>query len=182
VTSKLHDRVKFTREAFDVNRCHTHPHLLRYSVGHHSAGVVSLVIQTWMEAYGDLPSSRLLVAALHHDAAELVTGDIPSPMKTLLGEVFEHTEAKIGGWLSCGTDALDALEREWLQAADSLELYLWCLEEVELRGNMTFTPWLLYYRERWESTPLPEPFMEIVKSYQGQRRLPWSTLKEIAGL
>lgn len=193
-SAPLYSRVRFTREAFDVERCHTHPHVLRYSVGHHSAGVVALIIQTWLEAHGELPRAELMAEALYHDAPELVVGDIPSPVKHLMGEELEQAEDKALSWLlpwparehRPGSNALTDKERWWLDAADAVELFLWCLEEAYMRGNKTFDPWITYYRNKWIEDPslLPMTFHNIVEqaSLKVMIRMPWSELKEVAGL
>lgn len=185
----LVQRIRFAREAFDVERCHTHPHLLRYSVGHHSAGVASLVIQTWLSAWAELPRAELITAALYHDGAELVTGDLPSPTKTLLDGALDKVEERVGYFLCDHAATLEPQEQEWLEAADAVELFLWCLEEVFMRGNRTFIGWVHYYLDSWRLNPLPEPFDKVCddawlkhSSLNPDARLLWSQLKEIAGL
>lgn len=186
MSDNLYDRVRYGREAFEVERCHTHPHALRYSVGHHSAGVASLVIQTWLEEFGELPRAELITAALDHDKPELVTGDIPSPSKTLMGtRALGTVENRVLGWLTPGLHiSLTGREQEWLEAADAMELYLWCMEEVYLRGNRVFASWLDHYDGKWTFNPPPAPFKKIQANANRERgmRLPWPQLKEIAGL
>lgn len=136
----LFERVRFDREAGSVERCHVRPHLLRYSVGHHTHDVMGLIIHCWREDHeGKLPRPELLVAAFAHDKGELVSGDVPSPTKDLLGEQLEELDTRVERSLY-GNVNLTEEERRYLLTADRFELWLWCREEVE-RGNRSFLPW-----------------------------------------
>jgi 5'-deoxynucleotidase YfbR-like HD superfamily hydrolase len=68
----------YLREAFMVRRYHTTGHVSRdETVGHHTANVMAILFYL----YDDGPPLLLLKAALHHDATELATGDIPATAK-----------------------------------------------------------------------------------------------------
>ena len=180
---KMYERVRYLRWASQVERAHVHPHLLRYSIGQHTHDVVSILIIAWKATHGGtLPRAELLVAAHVHDAAELVTGDCPSPIKDLMGDRLRAIDRNVEKWLDCDVELSDE-EINYLNAADRVELWLWCRDEA-VRGNVTFLPWAEGYTERWEKSPLPPVFMDLMEltRQQGGRNPSWQELAEIGGL
>lgn len=181
--STLLDRIRLHRMSSAIERCHTKPHLQRYSNGQHTHDVVSLIIQCWREAHdGELPRAELLVAAHVHDAGEIVTGDVPSPIKDLLGAALCAVDTNVERWLGCCPE-LTPEEREYLDAADRFELWLWCYEEIA-RGNVTVLDWTTSYEELWASRPMPEPFMDLLSVIKrhGIQHLSRKQLNEAGGL
>jgi 5'-deoxynucleotidase YfbR-like HD superfamily hydrolase len=181
----LFDRVRLARESAEVERCHAYPHLMRYSVGHHSLGVVHLVTLAWADDHHyEFPSAHLLVTAAFHDASERVLGDIPSDVREWLGEArFEAVERRVADTLGVGCHLTDE-EQLYLNAADKFELWLWCWEEGA-RGNKNFTDWLNYYDLKWRKNPLPPAFMELVDEVyaaKGVHRLPQAARHKAGGL
>lgn len=179
----LFDRVRLAREGAAVERCHAHPHLMRYSVGHHSLDMVTMITLAWLYEHGVYPRAELLIAAAFHDVPERVVGDVPQPVKHLLGTRVLEAEGLLLRWL--GVDVfLTTEEQRWLHEADRLELWLWCREEQQ-RGNQYFAAWEVEYTKRWEREPLPlglrhvyERAMELPKG----ERLDTKTLMEVCGL
>lgn len=107
-----------------VKRWHT-TDLPAQTVGHHSWGVALIVAQIYPKGH-EIPS-RLLLAALTHDCAEHVTGDIPSPaMKQWpeLGMVLAGIERKYNMEAGIEFDLTDR-ERAILKWADLLECFLY---------------------------------------------------------
>ncbi len=115
----------------------------------HTLGLISVRIF----GTGARPET-LAVAALYHDAGEILTGDMPTPVKykseTLraaykaveteaahtLGELLpEEVRPDMQGWLSDA--ALTEKERQLLKAADRLSAIIKCVEE-EMSGNSEF--------------------------------------------
>ncbi len=119
----------------------------------------------------------LAAAALYHDAPEILTGDLPTPVKyhseditgayrqverlagerllsMLPGELRPAYEPLLG-------DALPAADRELLKAADRLSAYVKCVEERKA-GNKEFASAEKQTRRRLEAMGLPEAdyFME----------------------
>ena len=109
------------------------------------------------EVFGrtDVPVERAVVLALFHDATEVVTGDIPTPVKHHNPRVLEslrELEALAADQLVAKApealrDAYRALiapapdDEEawhWVKAADKVDAYLKCISEVAL-GNPEFT-------------------------------------------
>lgn len=184
----LIDRVRFDREAASVERCHVRPHLLRYSVGHHTHDVVSLLVHCWKEDHeGQLPRAELLVAGLAHDKGELVTGDVPSPTKDLLGAELEELDRRVEVSLY-GELNLTEEEQVYLYVADRFELWLWCLEEIE-RGNHTFRPWEVTTSNRLRKLgtegKVPPAFGQLFREYlnkAGRHALRGDEIMDIGGL
>jgi hypothetical protein len=186
--STLYDRVRLAREGAEVERAHAHPHLMRYSVGHHSLSLVTLITLCWMEDHGGrYPSAALLVAAAFHDIPERITGDVPQPVKALLGGKLEAVEDRVLEYL--GVDAEIGLTPEellYLHKGDKLELWLWCWEET-LRGNSNFQSWIADYNESDVWTDAPPAYKQLIRhvTFGGLPRLEFygpGGLKEIAGL
>ena len=128
---------------------------------------------------GDVDASDVAVAGLYHDAAEVITGDMPTPVKyysSVMRNAFADVEHKAQNEL---LDLLPATlrpafepcirEQDWdeqvralVKAADRLAALLKC--EAELRaGNREFEQAASQIRERLSQDPLPEVhyFMEV---------------------
>lgn len=129
-------KIKFTREASIIRRCHTVAILNgdQYVVGLHSFNMLAMLRILWPDA----PLS-LIWAIVEHDLPERLTGDIPAPTKwfqivnkenlteaekailiDVLGYSHEHT--------------LTEEEQLWLKALDIFELALFCRDQMML-GN-----------------------------------------------
>ena len=126
---------------------------------------------------------RVLALALYHDAGEVITGDLPTPVKyknTDIKGAYRHLES-----LAC-QQLLDMLPEdmrphyrpyllpdescyEWrlVKAADRICAYLKCVEEEKM-GNREFDQAKLAIEESIRQNPLPEvrAFMrEFVPSF-----------------
>ncbi len=97
---------------------------------------------------------RVVSVALYHDASEIITGDLPTPVKYFREDIRDsykaleaHAERKIVGLLpeSIREAFADVIESERIdtdvlrlvKAADSLSAYLKCIEE-RAAGNQEF--------------------------------------------
>ena len=177
------ERLRLAREGAEVDRCHSHPHARRYSVGHHSSGVAQIIILGWPVCHeGQLPSAELITAALFHDTEERILGDIPQPVATLFKEQLLAANQRILDWLGTNPQ-LSPEEREWLHAADRLELFLWCIEQAR-DGDLKFIEWCESYLVTWATKPLPTVLMEMARCAWNSRmpRMRGDQLMEIAGL
>jgi 5'-deoxynucleotidase YfbR-like HD superfamily hydrolase len=124
----MHD-VEFARRGTQVRRYHTVNLIVPETVGHHSANVALLVTSLCPEA-----SANLLKAALYHDLAEQVTGDIPATAKwrsKALKDASKDLEARVIKQVPLTHD-----ERHILKQADMLDLCFKVLEELKM-GNTT---------------------------------------------
>lgn len=101
---------------------------------------------------GNVDAGAVAVAALYHDATEIITGDMPTPVKYYNDEIkasYKKVEAiaceKLLGMLpdelrpayetslKCSDDAVNTL----VKAADKLSAYIKCVEERKA-GNVEF--------------------------------------------
>lgn len=104
-----------------------------------------------------LPTEKIVTAALFHDATEVITGDIPTPVKhhnpSMLNNFREIEQLAANKLVSMVPDELrdayapmfafdsDYLSKEhqkYIKAADKLDAYLKCASEVSA-GNREFS-------------------------------------------
>lgn len=118
------------RDAADVVRYHTKRTHRQQTVGAHSFNMLLLISQVAPDA-----RKEVFIAVMHHDLPELMTGDIPAPIKKmhdLLGPLMDTIEAGLAPlFRDCG---LTHEEERLVKWADRMELVLWCLEEYRM-GN-----------------------------------------------
>lgn len=116
-----------------------------------------------------LDPNRLLAAALFHDMNEVLTGDLPTPIKyyndrikdsykeiekisldKMLTLLDEETSGVYTALLSLSPE-----EKRVVKAADKLCAYIKCLQEME-RGNREFSSACHYNRVALEEMAMPE--------------------------
>ncbi len=128
------EKVKFTREAAAVSRCHTVPTIGDYPVGGHSFNMLTMLRILWPDA-----PIALVWAILEHDIPERLTGDIPAPtkwFKIVSKDELTIAEMEINTAIF-GEDTVQKLSDEelrWLSGLDILELYMFCRDQIML-GN-----------------------------------------------
>ena len=135
---------------------------------------------------GEVDANAVATAALYHDAAEVITGDMPTPVKyhsSVMRQAFADIEGKAQAeLLALLPEPLRELMAEQIQesrwpaevkllvkAADRLSAYLKC--EAELRaGNQEFAQAAREIRRRLDVDPLPEVqfFLEHFAPAYGQ--------------
>ena len=121
---------------------------------------------------GRVNPDRVAVLALYHDASEVLTGDLPTPVKyfnpdikTAYHAIEETANTKLLSMIPAELQPdyhaffhhveADAAHLELIKAADKLCAYLKCLEEVSV-GNKEFTQAEKTLRATVESSDLPE--------------------------
>ena len=125
----------------------------------------------------DCDVNELAAIALYHDASEIFTGDLPTPIKyhsrrikSAYDEVEEIAKNKLLATLPeelrPSYDSLlsaegDQSRYELVKAADKLSAYIKCVEERKA-GNLEFLSAELSTKRKLEDNPLPEVqyFME----------------------
>ena len=123
--------VLLLRDASSVSRYHTVRTHRQQSVADHSHGVAMLMLRIHPSA-----AAHVLRAALCHDLAEVVTGDLPAPVKwanPVLKELLAGIEVRYEDALGISTE-LSEDEMLLLKWCDTMELVLWSWEEV-MMGN-----------------------------------------------
>jgi 5'-deoxynucleotidase len=121
---------------------------------------------------GQVDPGRVIALALYHDASEVLTGDLPTPVKTFNPEIksaYRAIEAAARDkLLSMLPEALrpdyadilrqavaDGAHWELVRAADKLCAYMKCLEEIGA-GNPEFAQAEKALRASVEAVGLPE--------------------------
>jgi 5'-deoxynucleotidase YfbR-like HD superfamily hydrolase len=120
-------------------------------------------------------SAQLLKAALYHDLAECVTGDIPSPAKRLygIGNQVSELEDKLLSDHGVSMPKLYPVEQRVLKLADIAQGALFCAREVELgnrKMSLVYARYMSYAedmvltgRERELFDTINSKFLEIFK-------------------
>ncbi|WP_404366564.1 5'-deoxynucleotidase [Marinobacter sp.] len=134
---------------------------------------------------GDINADQVATAALYHDATEVITGDMPTPVKyhsRVMREAFGAIEHQAENELLAllpedlrGDFAPYIQESDWsaemkeiIKAADRISAWLKCLAEIQA-GNKEFEPAATTIHNRIRQDALPEVlyFLEVfAPSYQ----------------
>lgn len=128
---------------------------------------------------GQVNVDRIATAALYHDATEVITGDLPTPvkyhskvMREAFGDIEHKAEAELLALLPEDLRAdfapyiresrWSAEEQELIKAADRLSALLKCQAEIRA-GNKEFEPAAGHILDKLEADGLPEVryFLEI---------------------
>ena len=130
------------RDAGAVKRYHVKRTHRTQTIAEHTFGMLMLVKQvtTGQNTYSVESRAMLYEAILHHDLPELMTGDVPAPIKRVhpeLGPLMDSIEQDLYPLYRDYT--LTQEEAALLKWADRMELVLWCLEEFRM-GNSYLKP------------------------------------------
>jgi 5'-deoxynucleotidase len=121
----------------------------------HVCLIVHLLCSIGNEIFGkDLPTDKLVTMALFHDATEVFTGDLPTPIKhhnkRFLDEFHKIEQLAAEQLVAMVPDPLkhvyselitlspDRELKKWIKAADLLDAYLKCVTELT-GGNREFS-------------------------------------------
>lgn len=119
---------------------------------------------------GSIDANGVAVAALYHDAAEILTGDLPTPIKyhnpriqTAYREVENVANQSLLSMLPNELQSVyqpilmeeDSDIKQLVKAADKLSAYIKCLEEVKA-GNHEFRDAADTIKKTLEAYDLPE--------------------------
>ncbi len=121
---------------------------------------------------GDINPERVATLALYHDTSEVLTGDLPNPVKYFnpnIKTAYQAIEAAADRQLLSMVplelqedfrayfiaDEADTAERALVKAADKLCAYLKCLEEISA-GNQEFAKAEKTLRASVDKIDLPE--------------------------
>lgn len=128
---------------------------------------------------GQVNADRIAAAALYHDATEVITGDMPTPvkyhsrvMREAFGDIEHKAEAELLALLPeelqedfspyVRESRLADNEKQLIKAADRLSAWLKCRAELRA-GNPEFAPAEKQIRARLDEEALPEVlyFLEV---------------------
>ena len=138
----------------------------------HQVAVLAHALAVIQNQYfgGSVDPGRVAVAALYHDASEILTGDLPTPIKydnPDIQSAYQQVEAvAVGKLLSMLPEELrpayeealtipDPEVRALVKAADKLSAYIKCVEELKA-GNNEFRQAAGQTRKALEGYELPE--------------------------
>jgi len=163
-------RMRFIRRWGLMHSTHTEniqEHSLRVAMIAHALAVIRNRLFG-----GAVNPERVAVRAMYHDASEVLTGDLPRPVKyfnpeietsyrrieavareKLLGMVPRPLQADYGALL--GPESASDGDEALIKAADKLCAYLKCLEEITT-GNREFAEAEKGLRRTIEAIALPE--------------------------
>ena len=141
-----------------------HSHMV--AVLAHALGVIR------RDVFGvDCDPNEAAAVALYHDCSEILTGDLPTPIKyhsPEIREAYQQVEALAcekllatlpaelhGSFSPLLTGETQARQHDLVKAADKLSAYLKCIEERKA-GNREFLSAEAQTRKALEESPLPE--------------------------
>lgn len=123
---------------------------------------------------GNINPERVALLALFHDASEVITGDLPTPVKYFSRQIQDaykemetHAETQLlrllpqdlwdeyRGLISPKTEGEDPENMKILKSADTLCAYIKCLEEIA-SGNPEFARAQKSIEEKLRSSESPE--------------------------
>jgi len=123
---------------------------------------------------GNVNPDRVAVIAMYHDCDEILTGDLPTPVKyfnegilnayrevesaaktRLLSMLPEDIRGDYGEIIFFGNDAGDSVIWRLVKAADTICAYIKCLEELA-GGNSEFATAAKSTKSKLDSIDLPE--------------------------
>lgn len=158
------ERVKFLREASDVQRLHVIRTIGEYSNGQHTFNMLAMLRLLWPDA-----PKELIWAILEHDIPERAIGDVPSPA---LRNVYQESKNQVS------TEEFDVLTElfgetcyffkdleedfNWLKALDLFELYLYAKDQFRL-GNKNLETMRIAIEGRFkrDAANIPGPILDL---------------------
>ncbi len=134
-----------------VSRYHSEGAHAQQTVSEHTWRVQVILLHLWPQASRDL-----ILAALYHDAAEGVSGDIPAPFKRLVPG-FAPLEKEIEVALGIHVK-LSPEDTARLKCADYLELCATVRHNPHPRAKVIFDTGIRYIEEQLAKLPLDDRF------------------------
>ncbi len=143
---KYINRWGLMHNSFSENNCE---HSLEVAMIAHALGVINNKMFG-----GDINAERLALMGMYHDSTEIITGDMPTPVKyysPVIREAYKDVERVAKEELLMGLPKemrdvyeplLDSTEEEkelwrYVKAADKISAYIKCIEEQRM-GNTDF--------------------------------------------
>ena len=166
----MHSRMKY------INRWALMRNTVSENISEHSNDVAviahALAVIKNVRFGGNLNAERVAYLGLYHDMTEIITGDMPTPVKYYsedMREAFKEVEDKAGqhllsmlpediaGYYESAFFKAEADEYLWkiVKAADKISALIKCIEEKNA-GNNEFGKALISTRESLDKMAMPE--------------------------
>lgn len=172
------ERVKFLREASDVQRLHVIRTIGEYSNGQHSFNMLAMLRLLRPDA-----PRALIWAILEHDIPERTIGDVPSP--ALKNVYFRSDDDRRKEELDVLIElfgihhyfALSEEDHEWIRGLDLLELYLYARDQFRLGNkNLEVMREAIEVRFKRDAARIPE---EILNLFHECKNSDWVHLPDL---
>lgn len=161
---KYINRWGLMRNTREENLCE---HSLEVAFVAHSLGIINNEIFG-----GDIPAERLAILGMYHDVTEIITGDMPTPVKyysPVIREAYKEVENVAKNELLSGLPEKLAYKYEtvlaetsdeeqlwkYVKAADKLSALIKCIEEQQM-GNLDFAKAQKTIEEALKNMRMPE--------------------------
>lgn len=135
------DIVTSTRHAGGVKRYHAWPTLRGQTVAEHSWNVMRIYWELFQDEE-DAVNVDVFLYILYHDVAEVGTGDIPFPIKSMhpgLKSTMDELESEVLEGLGVSLPEITPRQRLLVKVCDLLEMWEFGLDEVRM-GNTYAKP------------------------------------------
>lgn len=172
---KLRKKLELVLNGGSVRRYHTVPTVHPETVAAHSYLVAWCCAMLCEGVF--VCTAQLLLAALQHDIAEHVTGDLPAPTKRKLGisaqfASYEETVLKDHEHLDHAT-SLTVNERRILKLADGCGGLLYCIQERRIGNRNVETAFNNFrsYVEASIETPHDQSFINLIDKMWEEARV-----------
>lgn len=133
-----YERIDIFYKAGRVKRLHCIPTVNAHTIAQHTYGALLIGLHFCETMVGRANPANVMKALLYHDIPEVVTGDIPAPVKRR-SETVKHAvmliEQEFNEKFNIFVELTD-VEQRIVKAADSLDLAFNALHEREM-GNKT---------------------------------------------
>ena len=161
---KYINRWGLMRNTREENLCE---HSLEVAFVAHALGIINNEIFG-----GDIPAERLAILGMYHDVTEIITGDMPTPVKyysSVIREAYKEVENVAKNELLSGLPEKLAYKYEtvhaetsdeeqlwkYVKAADKLSALIKCIEEQQM-GNLDFAKAQKTIEEALKNMRMPE--------------------------
>lgn len=161
---KYINRWGLMRNTREENLCE---HSLEVAFVAHALGIINNEIFG-----GDIPAERLAILGMYHDVTEIITGDMPTPVKyysPVIREAYKEVENVAKNELLSGLPEKLAYKYEtvlaetsdeeqlwkYVKAADKLSALIKCIEEQQM-GNLDFAKAQKTIEEALKNMRMPE--------------------------
>lgn len=118
----------------------------------HQVAVVAHALATISNVYfgGNLDANSITVKALFHETSEVLTGDLPTPIKYFNPEIrdaykklesysndrlLQHLPSELSAEYAKIIDGKDEIENKFVKYADKICAYIKCIDEVKMSNT-----------------------------------------------